>query len=315
MQEVFVHESMLIGRAGYWDGASGTARKMGLRWRWRYIGWVIEARPSHTAQRVAMRRAAHQLVDQPKVFDDPLAVAIAGEAEDGGNPQHPFSRALRAFLAARSRYAEDQLARAVESGVAQYVVLGAGLDTFAYRNPFSGLRVFEVDHPATQAWKRARLDEARIQNSNDVTFAPVDFERESLAEGLSRAGFDRERPAFFSWLGVTPYLTRGAFDATAGYIASMPSGSGVAFDYAIERRLLSMTQRMALDAMAARVARAGEPFQLFFDPAALAADLAKMGFGEREDLGSEAINARYFAGRGDGLKVGGGGHLLCAWVK
>jgi methyltransferase (TIGR00027 family) len=262
-----------------------------------------------------MRRAAHQLIDEPKVFDDPLAGAIAGEAEDGDSAQHPFSRALRAFLAVRSRYAEDQLARAVERGVKQYVVLGAGLDTFAYRNPYPGVRVFEVDHPATQEWKRARLEEAHISIPDEVTFAPVDFERESLAEGLMRAGFDTQRPAFFSWLGVTPYLTRGAFDATVRFIAGMAPGSGVVFDYAIERRLLSKMQRTALDAMTARVARAGEPFQLFFDPAALQADLANMGFGEIEDLGKDAINTRYFAGRADGLAVGGGGRLLCAWVK
>lgn len=280
---------------------------------------MIEAKPSRTALRVAQRRATHQLLDQPKVFDDPLALAIAGEAQDDSNAQHPFSRALRAFLAVRSRYAEDQLARAVERQdglkVRQYVVLGAGLDTFAYRNPFSGLHVFEVDHPATQEWKRGRLEEAHISIPNDVAFAPVDFEREPLEQGLLRAGFDAQRPAFFSWLGVTPYLTRGAFDATAGFIGGLPAGSGVVFDYAVERRLLSMRQRMALDAMAARVAQAGEPFQLFFDPAALAADLARMGFAEIEDLDSDAINARYFAGRADGLAAGGGGHLLTAWVK
>ena len=249
------------------------------------------------------------------MFDDPLAGAIAGEAEEDANAQHPFSRALRAFLAVRSRYAEDQLARAVGQGVQQYVVLGAGLDTFAYRNPFPGLQVFEVDHPATQAWKRAHIEEARIPVPGNVTFAPVDFERESLADGLSRAGFDRAGAAFYSWLGVTPYLSREAFDATVGFIAAMPPGSGVAFDFAVDRRLLTPLQQAGLDAMASRVARAGEPFQLFFDPAALASDLARLGLGEIEDLGGDAINARYFAGRSDGLAVGGGGHLLSAWVK
>lgn len=262
-----------------------------------------------------MRRATHQLSDRPKVFEDPLALAIAGPMEDDRHAQHPFSRALRAFLAARGRYAEDQLAGAVGRGLTQYVVLGAGLDTFAYRNPYSGLRVFEVDHPATQEWKRGQLQAAAIAIPPSVTFAPVDFERESLAEGLAAAGLDPQRPAFFSWLGVTPYLTRPAFDTTVQFIASMPPGSGVVFDYAIERHLLSERQRMALDAMAARVAQVGEPFQLFFDPPALATDLARMGFGQVEDLDGNAINAKYFAGRADGLAVGGGGHLLMAWVK
>src|SRR5277367_1039239 len=134
-----------------------------------------------------MRRAAHQLLDEPRVFDDPLAVAIAdGESERPPGAEQPFSRALRAFLAVRSRYAEDQLAIAVARGVRQYVVLGAGLDTFGCRNPFrsAGLQVFEVDHPATQEWKRARLESAGIAVPPAISFAPVDFERQSLEEGL-----------------------------------------------------------------------------------------------------------------------------------
>jgi methyltransferase (TIGR00027 family) len=280
------------------------------------------AKPSRTAQRVALRRAAHQILDDPKVFDDPLAVAIAdGDSEPPGDARQPHSRSLRAFLVVRSRYAEDQLASAVERGVRQYVVLGAGLDTFAYRNPFqsAGLHVFEVDHPATQEWKRARLDEVHIPVPKEVTFAPVDFERQSigfgLRDGLVQAGFDHQQPAFFSWLGVTPYLSRAAFDATIEFIASLPSASGVVFDFAVERSLLSPPQQLALDALAARVARAGEPFQLFFDPTALACDLARLGFVNIEDLNCDQINARYFAGRADGLAVSGGGHLLSCQVS
>jgi methyltransferase (TIGR00027 family) len=280
-----------------------------------------DAQPSRTAQRVATRRAAHQVLDRPQVFEDPLAMAIAGR--DAAAELGPLrvaepssSRALRAFIAARSRYAEDQLARAVESGVRQYVVLGAGLDTFAYRNPLrsSGLHVFEVDHPATQAWKRARLNEAAIAIPDEMTFAAVDFERQSIEDGLLRAGFDRQQLAFFSWLGVTPYLSRPAFDATILFIACLPAGSGVVFDFAVERSLLSPTQQRALDALAERVARAGEPFQLFFDPAALVSELARLGFGSIEDLSGDLINARYFAGRSDGLAVSGGGHLLSCQV-
>jgi methyltransferase (TIGR00027 family) len=277
-----------------------------------------DTQPSRTAQRVAMRRAAHQLLDEPRVFNDPLAVAIAdGESDRPPDAQRPYSRSLRAFLVVRSRYAEDELARAVERGVRQYVVLGAGLDTFAYRNPFqsAGLHVFEVDHPATQAWKRARLDEVYITIPKEMTFAAVDFERESLEEGLLRAGFDKQQPAFFSWLGVTPYLSRPAFDATIQFIAGMPAGSGVVFDFALERSLLSPAQQRALDALAERVVRAGEPFQLFFDPARLVSELDRLGFGQIEDLGGEQINARYFAGRSDGLAVSGGGHLLSCQVS
>lgn len=277
-----------------------------------------DAQPSRTAQRVAMRRAAHQLLDDPRVFEDPLAVAIAGMSERPADAQQPFSRALRAFIAVRSRYAEDQLARAVlQRGVRQYVVLGAGLDTFAYRNSLRslGLQVFEVDYPATQAWKRARLSAAGIAIPDQMTFAAVDFETQSLDVRLQEAGFRRNACAFFSWLGVTPYLSRPAFDSTVQCIAGMPPGSGLAFDFAVERSLLSPIQQLALDALAERVARAGEPFQLFFDPAALVSDLAKLGFGGIEDLGGDQINARYFAGRADGLAVSGGGHLLSAQVS
>ena len=265
-----------------------------------------------------MRRASHQVLDRPLIFEDPLAAAIAGpESEPPSTAAHPFSRALRAFIAVRSRYAEDQLARAVERGVRQYVVLGAGLDTFAYRNPFeaAGLRVVEVDHPATQEWKRERLCDAGIGVPGTLTFASVDFERQSLADQLTAAGFRCNASAFFSWLGVTPYLSRPAFDWTVQFISGLPSGTGVAFDFAVDRSLLTPLQQLALDALSARVALAGEPFQLFFDPAALARDLAQAGFGEIEDLGCDEINARYFAGRSDRLAVSGGGHLLCACVR
>jgi methyltransferase (TIGR00027 family) len=190
-----------------------------------------EGKFSRTARRVAIRRAAHQLLDQPRVLDDPLALRIIGsEAEDElrSNPKedHAFSRAFRAFMAARSRFAEDELARAVGLGVKQYVVLGAGLDTFAYRNPHAGLRVFEVDHPDTQAWKREQLHAAGIAIPASLTFVPIDFERQTLAAGLAQSGFNANAAAFFSWLGVTPYLTREACMTTLSFIAKMPTGSG-----------------------------------------------------------------------------------------
>jgi methyltransferase (TIGR00027 family) len=205
---------------------------------------MLEGNFSRTAQRVAIRRAAHQLLDQPRVLDDPLALRIIGAEAAAAlrtNPKehHAFARAFRAFMAARSRYAEDELARAVASGVRQYVVLGAGLDTFAYRNPHDGLRVFEVDHPATQAWKRERLQAAGIAVPSSLTFVPIDFERQTLADGLERAGFDHRIAAFFSWLGVTPYLTREACMSTLSLIAKMPASSGVVFDFAIDPSLLS----------------------------------------------------------------------------
>jgi methyltransferase (TIGR00027 family) len=275
---------------------------------------------SKTAQRVAIRRAAHQLLDEPKVLDDPLALRIIGfDAERAlrSDPKehHAFSRAFRAFMAARSRYAEDELARAVEHGVTQYVVLGAGLDTFAYRNPHAGLRVFEVDHPATQAWKREQLQTAGIAIPPSLTFVPVDFEQQTLADGIGQSGFNTNSAAFFSWLGVTPYLTREACMSTLSFIAKMPTRSGVVFDFALDPALLNAGQRQALDALSKRVAAAGEPFQLFFDPEKLQGELKGMGFHRTEFLQGEQINARYFKDRKDGLLVRGGlGHLMGAWV-
>lgn len=191
------------------------------------------ARPSRTALRVAMRRAAHQIYDaKPLVFEDPFAVSILGETygeevrRTPTRPDRPFSVALRAFLVARSRYAEDNLGRAVAQGVSQYVLLGAGLDTFAHRNPHPGLRVFEVDHPATQLWKRDLLEASGIDVPRGLIYAPVDFECQSLPEQLAATGFDAEAPTFFAWLGVVPYLTLAAFRATVGFISTQPAGWG-----------------------------------------------------------------------------------------
>ena len=277
-----------------------------------------QAIPSRTALRVALRRAAHQLYDAPVVFADPLAVRILGETyaeelrQDHMLPERAFVVGLRAFLAARSRYAEDRLSHAVEAGVRQYVLLGAGLDTFAYRNPYTGLRVFEVDHPATQAWKRELLARSSIRVPESLTFVPVDFEEQSLASQLQAAGFDFDAPAFFAWLGVVPYLTIEAFRATVGFIAERPAGSGVVLDYGQPREVLSPLERLAHDVLAARVERAGEPFRLFFTPAQMAHELA--AFRDIEDLGSEEINMRYFSGRSDRLRLrGAAGRLVCAW--
>ena len=279
-----------------------------------------EGKFSKTAYRVATRRAVHQLLDDPKVLDDPLALRILGtEAAEElrANPKehHAFSRAFRAFMAARSRFAEDELAGAVTRGATQYVVLGAGLDTFAYRNPHANLRVFEVDHPATQAWKRERLQAANIPLPPSLTFVPIDFEHQTLETGLQEAGFGSSVVTFFSWLGVTPYLTREACMSTLSVIAGMPADSGVVFDFAIDPSLLNAGQREALGALSKRVAAAGEPFQLFFDPEKLDADLKTLGFRRTELLQGKELNARYFKDRKDGLMVRGAvGHLMAAWV-
>ena len=279
--------------------------------------------PSITAQRAAMIRSAHQILDEPRIFDDPLALRIIGAETSAAlqaTPQQftaaPGSDILRAFIAARSRYAEDILGEAVRRGLRQYVILGAGLDTFAYRNPYkqTRLRVFEVDHPATQSWKRAQLEAAGIFIPATLTFVPVDFETQAMANGLRHANFDHGEPAFFSWLGVTPYLTGEAIASTLKFIANLKTGSCVVFDYVISPSLLNPQQRSAFDDLSKRVAMAGEPWQTFFDPSSLAADLKAFGFAEALDLGPDEINARYFTGRNDNLKVRGFGHIMKAIV-
>ena len=282
-----------------------------------------ETQPSATAQRVAIRRAAHQLLDDPKVFEDPVALRIIGKQSASVLQANPrqfegtlLSPYLRAFVAARSRYAEDELADGVRRGVRQYVILGAGLETFAYRNPHPEgvLHVFEVDHPTTQAWKRERLKEIGIALPGDLAFAPVDFETQTLGEGLRGAGYDPGKCTFFSWLGVTEYLTTEAVMATLRFIASAPVGSGVVFDYMISPSLLNPAQRSRFDALAQRVASVGEMWQAFFDPGLLSRDLRAMGFGYVEDNGPEEINTKYFKDRKDGLRVGSLSHLMKARV-
>lgn len=275
-------------------------------------------RASKTALGVAIRRAAHQLIDKPTVLDDPIALRLVGD----GYPRlmeramHPVGRDFRGFMAARSRYAEDQLAEAVARGVTQYVVLGAGLDTFAYRNPFSTLRVFEVDFPATQLWKRTMLAEAAIALPANLVFVALDFEHQTLADGLTDTGLDFDKPAFFSWLGVVPYLTLDAFRATLSVVARMPQGSTVTFDYAVAPETLSPIGRIAFDRLSERVAAAGEPFQLFFTPEEMAAELRRNGFKCVEQVDSDRLNDLYFRDRADGLKLSplGLGMLVTAGV-
>jgi methyltransferase (TIGR00027 family) len=280
-----------------------------------------EGKGSRTAERVAERRAAHQVRDRPLVFEDPLALRVIDPEVARALREHPPAREsslvgpyLRAFFVMRSRFAEDALAAAAGRGVRQYVVLGAGFDTFAYRNPFPDLRVFEVDHPDTQAEKRRRLAAGGIDIPSSMTFAAIDFAVTKLGHALHASGFDSSAPSFFSWLGVVPYLEQPAIDATFRFIASLPAGTAVALDYALPPSTLSWTGRMIYRQMAKRVAAIGEPWKTFFEPSSLAANLRGHGFSSIEDYGADELNERYFSGRKDGLKLGGMGRMLLANV-
>jgi methyltransferase (TIGR00027 family) len=262
---------------------------------------------------VAIRRAAHQLLDVPPVFSDPLAVRIAAVDPaailDDDSDAARLDRYRRAFIVARSRYVEDQLAGAVAQGVRQFVVLGAGLDTFGCRNPHADLQVFELDHPSTQAWKRERLAGAGIEIPASLVFVPVDFENDRLSATLAGAGFDSDRPAFFSWLGVVAYLEEAAVAATLRFVATCARGSCVVFDYAIPPASLDARQRARFDVLADRVAAIGEPWRTFFDPAAIGPYLRNIGFSGVDDLGPDDVNRRYFERRRDDLRVAGIGRM------
>ncbi len=278
--------------------------------------------PSRTAMGVALRRATHQLIDRPLVFDDPLAVTMLGEemaqwlrADPRRGEARVAPRAMRAFLVARSRIAEDALRRAYDQGCRQYVVLGAGLDTFAYRQALADLRVFEVDQPWTQQWKRARLADVGISEPGSLTFVPVDFETEILATQLQRAGVDASRPVFFSWLGVSMYLTEAVVWHTLATVAAMTrSGGGITFDYGATVTGNNISHRLMAAALARRVAAAGEPFRSSFAPQVIADHLHRLGFIGIDDLDDDAMNARYFANRDDGLAVRGSGRIVTAWA-
>ncbi|CCE03531.1 SAM-dependent methyltransferase [Bradyrhizobium sp. STM 3809] len=259
--------------------------------------------PSRTAWGAAILRAAHQTVDGAGIFADPFARLLLGDEADpliAAAVADGTKQQLRRFIAARSRFAEDALAAAVARGVRQVAIIGAGLDTFSLRNPHPRLRVFEVDHPATQAWKRQRIAAAGLALPASLIFVPVDFERQRLGDALAAAGFRTDEPAFFPWLGVVPYLRRESIVAVLQFMASVP-GAEVVFDYTEPLDNYAPARRAHVEALAARTAAIGEPWLSRFDPSDLGRELRTCGFDEIEDFGLAEIVGRYL-----GAPVGGG---------
>ncbi|OVZ55411.1 SAM-dependent methyltransferase [Pigmentiphaga sp. NML080357] len=276
-----------------------------------------------SALRVAMARAVHQLLDEPLVFADPYALPILGPElehrlrEDPFTLNDPMARSMRAAIVARTLCAEDELRMATEAGVRQCVILGAGLDTLALRAPHAamGLRMFEVDHPRAQQFKRELMAQAGIALHGSAVMVPVDLRQGSLAHALERAGLRRDQPAFFSWLGVTPYLDDEAIWAVLDFIARLPPGSAVTFDYRVAPQRLNAIERVMEEHVAAMFAAMGEPWLSAFEPEALRARLHEMGYAHAVSLGSADLNGRYFARRKDGLQTAGGGlEVMCARV-
>jgi methyltransferase (TIGR00027 family) len=252
--------------------------------------------PSGMALMVARQRAAHQLLDHGAILDDPFAIKILREDVRDllqfAN-QHPLASIGRLLTAARSRIAEDALSRAVERGVRQVVILGAGLDTFALRNPHTArISIFEVDHPATQAWKRQLLVGAELTPPPWLTFVPVDFEQDDLPQKLGSSGFQRTSAAFFTWLGVVPYLTNDAIGGTLDYIASIPN-SEVVFDYMEPAEKSSEEVRGLLTERTKQLEKSQERWASRFEPAGIAAILRAHGFCDVEDISFRQIASRF----------------------
>jgi methyltransferase (TIGR00027 family) len=229
---------------------------------------------------------------------------------------HPFAKQWRAGFALRARYAEDCLATGVRQGVKQYVILGAGLDTFAYRQPPWGraLRIFEVDDPGTQQWKVDRLRTADVSLPSNLTFVSVDFERVSIAGALEAVGFAFGARTLCSWMGVTQYLTLHALDATFQFVRSLPRSSEIVFSFILPQDAVQGIEAEALAMAEQRAAEVGEPWLTRLCADELAARLRNMGFSDVFHLTPEEARARYFGNRSDGLRERRGEQLMRAIV-
>ena len=289
----------------------------------------------------AAARAAHLIVDgEPVIFADTVAEAMLGEraeeliAYHRAYGAHPVLAGARAQVTCRSRYAEDQLARAVRDGIGQYVILGAGLDTFAYRSPLARrVRVFEVDHPATQEWKRRVGPAPEVPGSEVpgpevpgpevpgpefpglVTFVPADLVSDSLGDGLRRAGFDFAAPAFVSWLGVTMYLDQGAIDRTVSVLGGLAPGTELVVDYMLAAGLRDAEGGSYADQVGQAAAERGEPWLSLFVPEAMAALLAGCGFGPARDVSQREMIPAGLWDRSDSLRPAELSHIAHAVIE
>lgn len=278
-------------------------------------------KPSRTAILTAVARSLHREEPPPWVLDDTLAAALAGDDADAiaAQMREELPEAARRnfirWVCIRSRATEDEVERAVAAGVGQYVILGAGLDSFAYRRPdlLHRLRVFEVDHPASQAWKRARLAEIGVSLPANLTFAPVDFEHQTLRSGLLEAGVDLGAPAIYSWLGVSMYLTLEAIESTLRTLATGASGTRLGMTYNRPLGALSGVGHQTEAALGPMARGMGEPMISFFEPEEAEALLRRLGFDQIRHFGPAEAVATYYPGRED-VSFGGAQRLIFASV-
>lgn len=279
----------------------------------------VHDQPDNTAVRVALWRAMHVEVDPPPhVLEDVVGLQLA--APDGNwherPDMHPVgTRGFRAAIVARARFIEDLVAEQAAAGVAQYVILGAGLDTLAQRRPELGarLRIFEVDQPGTQAWKHRRLVEAGFGIPDWLQLVPIDFETgESWWDGLSAAGFDSGRSAVVASTGVSMYLTKEASAATLRQLAALAPGSTLAMTFLLPADLIDEADRPGLEASARGARASGTPFISFYSPEEMLELARDVGFRDAAYVSSADLTDRYFAGRTDGLRPSSGEGMIVA---
>ena len=263
------------------------------------------------AEGTALFRAAHQVIDDdPKILPDPLAMTLLGKhtediEADSERHSKPYLIQARTLTVMRSRYTEDELAASIGRGITQYVILGAGLDTSPYRSGHAAekLWTFEVDHPDTQRWKLERLKKAGIPIRENLRHVAIDFERQSLAEGLEQSGFEPNQATFFSWLGVMYYLQRDSALDTFRYVAGRPAGSQVVLDFMLDDASLDADRRESVRKASEYVAGIGEPWLTRYSPAALEQTLRDIGFSEVTYFSNALATERYLSGRSDGLSL------------
>lgn len=281
-------------------------------------------KPSTTAQLAAAHRAYHLMADHPPVFEDTAAAWLLGPPLNTILRAAPLRwlfwrpliarvRPVSTFVVVRSRYAEDTLEGCMREGCRQYVILGAGLDSWALRHRETEVAVFELDHPATQQWKETRIRSHLGALPPHLVLVPIDFERESIADVLPGHGFDPAASAFVSWLGTICYLTQGAIEATFTALAQVCApGSRIVFDYFEPKSMMSPSDLQLFETLHEGGARRGEPIRTLLDREGMRDILRAAGFDVVEDLAAADIRQRYLAQRTDGLDIPGFARLCCA---
>jgi methyltransferase (TIGR00027 family) len=275
--------------------------------------------PDSTAVRTALWRALHVELDAPPpVLDDTIGMQLADPDPDwrSRGDMHPDgTRAFRASIVARARYLDDLVAEHAAAGVGQYVILGAGLDTFAERHPDVAVRIFEVDQPGTQEWKRRRLTEIGYPPGENLRFVPVDFESgEAFPDALRANGFDADRPAAVSSTGVSMYLTKEATETTLRQVAAWAGGSVLAMTFMLPLDLVDVSERPMQESVEAAAAGSGTPFISHYAPDEMTDMCRAAGFSAVHHVSPDDLTARYFAGRTDGLRPPSAEQLIVATV-